>query len=55
MDTILSPARRRVLRAAGAAGACGTLGGLGALTLAGCSERPAMRRYIASDSGRSQS
>ncbi|MBP9908479.1 MAG: FAD:protein FMN transferase [Rubrivivax sp.] len=41
MDTILSPARRRVLRAAGAAGACGTLGGLGALTLAGCSERPA--------------
>jgi len=41
MDTILSPARRRVLRAVGAAGAYGTLGGLGSLTLAGCSERPA--------------
>ena len=41
MDTILSPTRRRVLRAAGAVGAYGTLGGLGALTLAGCSERPA--------------
>ncbi|MDZ7590409.1 MAG: FAD:protein FMN transferase [Rubrivivax sp.] len=40
MDTILSPARRRMLRAAGAAGSYGTLGGLGALSLAGCSERP---------------
>lgn len=39
MDTILSPARRRVLRAVGATGAYGTLGGLGAMTLAGCSER----------------
>lgn len=37
MDTILSPDRRRMLRAAGAVGACGTLGGL---TLAGCSEPP---------------
>ena len=41
MDTILSPARRRVLRVVGAAGAYGTLGGLGALALAGCGERPA--------------
>ena len=41
MDTILSPARRRVLRAVGAAGAYGTLGGLGAFTLAGCGERSA--------------
>jgi thiamine biosynthesis lipoprotein len=41
MDTLLSPARRRVLHALGAAGTCGTLGGLGALSLTGCSERPA--------------
>jgi FAD:protein FMN transferase len=41
MDTLLSPARRRVLRAVGAAGAYGTLGGLGALTLGGCGERRA--------------
>jgi thiamine biosynthesis lipoprotein len=41
MDTILSPARRRVLRAVGAAGTYGMLGGLGTLALAGCGERPA--------------
>jgi thiamine biosynthesis lipoprotein len=42
MDTILSPTRRRMLRAVGAAGTYGTLGGLGALSLAGCSDRPAV-------------
>ena len=39
MDTIISPSRRRILRAFGAAGAYGALGGLGASTLAGCGER----------------